>query len=351
MPEANKLDRLRRKSVRVEIVDAVPMNRKLRAAAGVFLALNLCFPLGSPGWAQNYPTAPMRIISPYPPGGGTDILARAIGQKLTERFGQPVVVENRGGANGTIGAAVAAKAPPDGHTMLIVAAGYAAGSSLYRNLPYDQTRDLTPVSHLASGPLVLVVHPSLPARSIKELVALAKARPGELNVGSSGTGSLPHLSAELFGSMSGIKLIHIPYKGPGAALIDVLGGQVPVYFMNILGSLPLVKAGRLRALGVTSLHRSPIAPDLPTIAETGLPGFDMTNWYGMMVPAATSREVIGKLQQEVARIMVLPELKDLLAAGGMTVVASTAERFAEFLSSETKKYARIIQAAGVKPEQ
>ena len=350
MSDANEQDGLRRKSMRIGIAAAVPPNRNLRAAAGVFLALNLCVPLGSPGWAQTFPTAPMRIISPYPPGGGTDILGRAIGQKLTERFGQPVVVENRGGANGTIGAGIAAKAPPDGHTLLIVAAGYAAGSSLYKNLPYDQTRDLTAVSHLASGPLVLVVHPSLPVRSVKELVALAKARPGELNVGSSGTGSLPHLSAELFGSMSGIKLVHIPYKGPGAALIDVLGGQVPVYFMNILGSLPLVKAGKLRALGVTSPQRSTIAPDLPTIAETGLPGFDMTNWYGMMVPGATPREVIGKLQQEVARILGLPELRDVLAAGGMTVVASTAERFTEFLASETTKYARIIQIAGVKPE-
>ncbi|MBI2225939.1 MAG: tripartite tricarboxylate transporter substrate binding protein, partial [Betaproteobacteria bacterium] len=205
------------------------------------------------------------------------------------------------------------------------------------------------VSRLASGPLVLVVHPSVPVRSIKELVALTKARPGEVNVGSSGVGSLPHLSAELFASMSGIKLVHIPYKGAGPGLIGVLSGQVPVYFMNILGSLPQIKAGKLRALGVTSPERTPIAPDLPTIAESGLPGFDMTNWYGMMAPGATPREVIEKLQQEIARIMALPEFKDLLAAGGMTSVASTPEQFAEFLSRETIKYARIIQAAGVKP--
>ena len=316
-------------------------------AVSLFVAVGLCLPVGSTS-AQNYPTGPMRIIVPYPPGGGTDVLGRAIGQKLSERFHQPVVIDNRGGANGTIGAAVAAKAPPDGHTMLIVAAGYASGLSLYRNLPYDQSRDLTSVSRLASGPLVLVVHPSLPARSIKELVALAKARPGEVNVGSSGMGSLPHLSAELFASMSGIKLVHIPYKGAGAGLIDVLSGQVPVYFMNILGSLPQIKAGKLRALGVTSVERTPIAPDLPTIAESGLPGFDMTNWYGMMAPGATPREVIGKLQQEIASIIALPELKDLLTAGGMTGVASTPERFTEFLSRETIKYARIIQAAGVK---
>ena len=300
--------------------------------------------------AQNFPNAPMRIISPYPPGGGTDILARAIGQRLTERFGLAVVVENRAGANGTVGAGIAAKAPPDGHTLVIVAAGYAAGASLYKNLPYDQARDLAPVSQLAAGPLVLVVHPSLPVYSVNELAALARARPGELNAGNSGTGSLPHLSAELFATMSGIKLVHIPYKGPGLALIDVMSGQVPLYFMNVLGALPLVKAGKLRALGVSSAERSAIAPELPTIAETGLRGFDMTNWYGMLAPGATPKDVIAKLQQEIARIMALPDVKQLMAAGGMTIVASTPPRFTEFLTRESDKYARVIRAAGVKPE-
>lgn len=300
--------------------------------------------------AQNFPNAPVRIISPYPPGGGTDILARSIGQKLTERSGQPAIVDNRAGANGTVGTGVAAKAPPDGHTMVVVAAAYAAGASLYRNLPYDPMRDLAPVSRLAEGPLVLVVHPSLPARSVKELTALAKARPGELNAGNSGTGSLPHLTAELFATMSGVKLVHVPYKGPGAALVDVMSGQVPLYFMNVLGAMPLVKAGKLRALGVSSTERSPIAPELPTIAETGLRGFDMTNWYGLLVPAATPKDVVAKLQQEIVRIMTLPESRKLMAAGGMTVVASTPQQFTEFLTQETAKYARVIQTAGVKPE-
>ena len=303
-----------------------------------------------PASAQTYPSAPVRIISPYPPGGGTDILARAIAQKLTERSGQPAIVDNRAGANGTVGTGVAAKAPPDGHTMVVVAAAYAAGSSLYKNLPYDPMRDLAPVSRLAQGPLVLVVHPSLPARSVKELTALARARPGELNAGNSGTGSLPHLTAELFASMSGVKLVHVPYKGPGAALVDVMSGQVPLYFMNVLGALPLVKAGRLRALGVSSAERSPIAPELPTIAETGLPGFDMTNWYGLLVPAATPRDVVARLQQEIARIMTLPDTQQLMTAGGMTVVASNPQQFSEFLKRETAKYARVIQAAGVKGE-
>src|SRR6185369_12931439 len=298
--------------------------------------------------AQTYPSGPLRIVSPYPPGGGTDILSRTIGQKLNERLGQPVVVDNRAGANGTLGAALVAKAPPDGQTMLIVPAGYAANPALYKSLPYDQSRDLAPVSHLASGPLVLVVHPSLPAKSVKELIALAKSRPGEINVGSAGNGSLPHLCAELFNAEGKVKLTHIPYKGSGTAIVDVMSGRVPVYFMNVLQSLPLIKSGKLRALGVTSPQRTAIAPQLPAIAEAGLPGFDMTNWYGMLVPAATPRDVIDKLQQETARVLNLPELKERLAGEGMTVVASTPEQFAAFLARETAKYNRIIQAAGIK---
>jgi tripartite-type tricarboxylate transporter receptor subunit TctC len=314
------------------------------------LAALACACVTSAVFAQNYPTGPMRIISPYPPGGGTDVLARVIGQKLNEKFGQNVIVENRPGANGTVGAGVAAKSPPDGHTMVLVAAGYAAGASLYKNLPYDQTKDLAPVTCLASGPLVLVVHPSLPVRSTREFVAFAKSRPGQLNVGNSGTGSLPHLTAELLGSMSGIKLVHIPYKGPGAALIDVLSGQVPVYFMNVIGALPLVKANKLRALGVSSSVRSPIAPELPTIAEAGLDGFDMTNWYGVLVPSGTPRDVVAKLQQEVARAMNLDDTKDLMARSGMRVIASTPQQFAEFLSREMVKYERVIKLARIKEE-
>jgi tripartite-type tricarboxylate transporter receptor subunit TctC len=270
---------------------------------------------------------------------------------LNEAVKQPVIVENRAGANGTIGAAFVAKAPADGQTMLIVPAGYAANPALYNSLPYDQSRDLSPVSHLASGPLVLVVHPSLPAKSVKELIALAKSRPGAINVGSAGTGSLPHLSAELFNMTSGAKLTHIPYKGSGAAIIDVLSGQVPVYFMNILQSLSLIKSGKLRALGVTSPQRSAIAPDLPAIAQAGLPEFDMTNWYGLLVTGGTPRDIMTKLQQEVARILNTPELKERLAGDGMTVVASTPEQFVQFLARETIKFNRIIEAAGIKNSQ
>ena len=298
--------------------------------------------------AQNYPNGPLRIVSPYPPGGGTDILARTLGQKLNERFNQPAVVENRSGANGTVGAAFVAKSAPDGHTMLVVPAGYAANPSLYKNLPFDQARELAAVSLIASGPLVLVVHPSLPVKSVKELIALAKAQPGALNIGSAGNGSLPHLSAELFNTMAGIKIVHIPFKGSGAAVIDVLSGQVPIYFMNVLQSLPMIKSGKLRPLGVSSPQRSAIAPDLPSIAEAGLKGFDMTNWYGLLVQGATPRDTINKLQQEVTRILNLPELKERLAGEGMTVVGSTAEQFVEFLARETAKVNRIIQTAGIK---
>ncbi len=323
--------------------------RALLSAISVATVLALSAPPGA--FAQTgYPAGTIRIVSPYPPGGGTDILSRVIGQKLNENLKQPVVVENRAGANGTIGAAYVAKSAPDGLTMLVVPAGYAANPALYKSLPYDQARDLAPVSHLASGPLVLVVHPSLPTKSIREFIALAKSRPGEINVGSAGNGSLPHLCAELFNSAAGVKLTHIPYKGSGAAIVDVLGGQVPVYFMNILQSLPLIKAGKLRALGVTSPQRSAIAPELPAIAQD-VPGFDMTNWYGLLVAGGTPREIIGKLQQEVARVLNLPELKERLAGEGMTVVASTPAVFVEFLAGETAKYNRIIQAAGIKNSQ
>jgi len=298
--------------------------------------------------AQNYPSGPLRIVVPFVPGGGTDILSRIIAQRLNEAWGQPVVVDNRPGAGGTLGTALVAKAAGDGHTILVTPAGYAAHGSLYKSLPFNPERDLAPVSRLASGPLVLIVHPSLPANSVKGLIALAKKHPGEINFGSAGSGTLPHLSAELFNSTSGIRMVHIPYKGAGAAVTDVLAGRVPVYFMNILQCLPLIKAGKLRALGVTTPERTPIAPEIPAIAEAGLTGYDMTNWYGMLVPAKTPREVIARLNAEVARILRLPELRGRLADDGMTVVASTPEEFSGFLTREIAKLARVIDAAGIK---
>jgi len=297
--------------------------------------------------ATALPQGTMRIIVPYSPGGGTDILARAIAQQLGELLHRSVIVDNRVGANGTIGAAYVARSPPDGLTMLLVPAGYAANPALYQSLPYDQAKDLAPVTLLASGPLVLVVHPSLPVKSVKELIALAKSQPGQLNVGNAGIGSLPHLSAELFNVSAGVKLVSVPYKGAGPALVDVLGGRVQVYFMNILQCLPLIKDGKLRGLGVTSPQPSPIAPDIPPIAAT-VPGFDMTNWYGMLVPAATPSETVHVLQGALSSVLTQPDIKQKMYNEGMTVVASTPEQFTTFLARETAKYNRVIESAGIK---
>jgi tripartite-type tricarboxylate transporter receptor subunit TctC len=322
------------------------MRMSRRSALGALVA---CAATSIPGYAQ-ISNGMVRIVSPYEPGGGTDILARLLAKQLGEHSKHSVIVDNRPGANGTIGSAYVARSAPDGQTLLIVPAGYAANSSLYAHLPYDPVRDLAPVSLMASGPLVLVVYPGLPVHNVRELIALAKAKPGVLNVGSAGRGSLPYLCAELFNMQAGVKIADIPYKGAGAAVTDLLSGQVPVYFMNILQSLPLIKAGKLRALGVTSPERSPIAPELPTISESGLPGFDMTNWYGLLVQGGTPKDTIQKLQVEIARILNMPAIREQLAGQGMTSVASTPERFATFLEAETTKYARIIRATGLKQD-
>src|SRR5258705_11077869 len=322
------------------------MSKRLCAAGGLSLSLAL---VSGAARAQDYPSGPLRIVVPFQAGGSTDMVARTLAQKLKDRFNQPVVVENRAGANGTIGAALVAKSPADGHTMLLVQSGFVSNPILMRNLPYDQARDLAPVSSLASGPMVLVVHPSLPAKSVRELIAFAKSRPGELNFGSPGSGSLSDLCAELFDSMAGVRMTHVPYKGSGGALADVLAGRVPVYHMNLVLALPFLKDGRLRALGVTSARRSPIAPELPTLDEAGLPGYELTTWYGLFVQGATPRPAIAKLQREVAQILDQAEMKERIAADGMTVVASTPDDFAGFLKRENEKYVRIIEAAGIKP--
>ena len=267
---------------------------KVAAALLVTIAVAAALPVR----AQQYPSGPIRIVVPFTPGGGTDILARMIGQKLTEAWGQPVVVENRAGASGTIGAAFVAKAPPDGHTALIVPAGYAATRPSTSSSHTITRATSRPYRMLASGPLMLVVHPSLPVKSIKELIAFCRSAPGRNQLRLPGAGALPHLSAELFNAMSGIEARRtFPYKGAGAAVTDVLAGRIPIYFMNILQSLTFVRTGRLRALGVTTPQRTPIAPEIPAIAESGLTGFDMTNWYGLLVPAATPRASLTKLQQ------------------------------------------------------
>lgn len=294
-----------------------------------------------------FPPGVMKVVVPYEAGGGTDIFGRTLAQRLGEVLQRNVIVENKQGANGTVGTAFVARAPADGLTMLVVPAGYAANPAMYRSLPYDQARDLAPVTMLASGPLVLVVHPSLPVRSVRELVAYEKSRPGTLNAGNAGIGSLPHLCCELFNSLAQTKFTSIPYKGAGPAAADLLANRVSVYFMNILQALPLVKDGRLRALGVTSLKPSPIAPDIPPVAEQ-LPNFDMDNWYGLLVPAGVKPDTVRGLQRAVAQALNDEATRRKLHDNGADVVASTPEEFAAFLVRETAKYSRVIDFAGIR---
>jgi tripartite-type tricarboxylate transporter receptor subunit TctC len=293
--------------------------------------------------------SPIHIISPYLPGGGTDSFARAIGQKITAQWGMPVVVENRSGANATIGAAFVAQSKADGNTLLVVATGYASGASLYKNLPYDQKHDLSGVARLASGPLVLVVHPSLPVKDVNELVEYARARPGQLSYASAGVGSLPHLCGELLCATAKIKMTHVPYKGPGASLADVLSGRVPVYFNAIFACLPLVKSGKLRALAVTTPESSSFAPGVPPLAKFGMPDFDMTNWYGLLAPSHTPAAVIAKLNGAVNHALQSPELEELAAASGMTIAAQSPAQFDEFLQREFAKYEKLIRSVGISP--
>ena len=296
--------------------------------------------------AQTYPSGPLRLVVPFPPGGGTDIMARAFAQKLSEAWIQPVVVENRGGANGTIGAAAVAKAPPDGHTLLVVPSGFAVNPSIYK-LPFDSLKDLAPVTQLASGPLVLISHNSFPPTTLKQLIAFVKAHPRDINYGSSGNGSPPHLATELLKLMTGISMQHVPYKGAGPAAVALMSGEIPIYFMSALQSVPHVKAKRARALGVTSEKRFAPLPDVPTMAEGGVPGYVYTNWYGLLVQGGTPRPTVDKLQNEAARILHQPELKERLAGEGATVVASSPDQFTAFLRQQIEQAARIVKASGM----
>jgi tripartite-type tricarboxylate transporter receptor subunit TctC len=313
----------------------------------VTLLIAMVFSIVPQAHAQSYPRSPLKIVVPFPPGGGTDLLARLLGQKLNENWGQPVVTDNRAGANGTIGAAIVAKSSPDGYTLLLVPSGFAVNPSMYRKLPYSTEKDFAPITQLAASPLLVLVHPSLPAMSIKELIALAKARPGQINYASSGNGSPPHLATEHFKTMAGVNMVHIPYKGGGPAMVDLLAGQVSVYFNAILQALPYAKGGKLRPLAVTSPKRFPAIPQTPTIAETGLPGYEMTNWYGLLAPAGTPKDIVTKINTEVAKILNHPEVKDRLAADGAIVVGSTPEQFTVFLQQEIAKFAKIVKASGM----
>ena len=297
--------------------------------------------------AQSYPVKQIRFVVPFPPGGPADILSRTIGQSLAETWAQQVVIDNRAGAGGNIGAEIVAKAPPDGYTMLMGFVGtHAINSSLYRTLPFDAVKDFEPVALVAMVTIILVVHPSLPVKSVKELIALAKAHPGELSFGSPGNGTPQHLAGELFNTMTSVKMVHVPYKGAVPALTDLLGGRLSMIFSSMPPALPHVQSGKLRALGVTSATRSPAAPDVPTIAQSGLKGYEVINWYGVLVPAKTPKEIVGKLNGEVVRIMNLPAVKERLAAQGAETYTSTPEKFADMIRTETEKWAKVVKFSG-----
>ncbi len=301
--------------------------------------------------ADAYPAKPIRFVVAFPPGGGTDIIARSIAQKLAERFAQQVVVDNRPGAGGNIGTDIVAKSAPDGYTILMGSAGpLAINASLFAEMPFDPIKDLAPVTLAASTPNVLVVHPSLPARTVKELIALARARPGEINFASSGHGTPAHLAGELFNSMAGVKLVHVPYKGAAPALADLLGGQVQLMFSTMPPALPHVKDGKLRALAVTSRKRSPAAPDLPTLDEAALAGFEANTWHGVVVPAGTPVPIIARLNREIVAILHLPEVVERLSGQGAEAVGSTPAEFAAYIGSESVKWAKVVRESGAKAE-
>jgi tripartite-type tricarboxylate transporter receptor subunit TctC len=299
--------------------------------------------------ATDYPTKPVRFVVVYPPGGGIDILARAIGQKLTEAWGHPFITDNRPGAGTTIASTIVAKAPPDGYTLLMTDVSYSVAPTLYGSaLPYDPIKDFAPVILLNLVTDVLVIHPSLPANNIKELIAYAKANPGKVLYASAGNGTLNHLAPEMLKSMAGIDLVHVPYKGAVAALSDVISGRSLMYIGAAVTTVPHVKSGRLRALAITGKKRSNVLPDLPTMAEQGLPDYDVSAWYGMLAPAGTPRPVIDKLNAEVKKAMQTPDIQQRLAAEGSEAVAGTPEQFASFIKAEIAKWGKAVKSANAK---
>lgn len=326
---------------------------RFRLLAGCFLligAVGAWAQTTSTGSGQAYPVKTVRIVVGFSPGGSTDITARIIAQKMTEAWRQQVVVENRTGAGGNIAADAVAKAPPDGYTLLLATTGVmAVNHRLYRTLTYDAIRDFAPITQIGSLPLILIVHPSLPVKSVKDLVALAKAKPGQLSYASSGVGGTTHMTGEIFRMLAGVDLVHIPYKGSGQAMVDLIGGQVPVAFDQVTSSIAHVESGKLRALAVTSAKRFASVPNLPTMAEAGVPGYEAVSWNGLSAPAATPREIINRIQTEVARVIQLPDIKERFFKDGIEGIGSTPEQFAAHIRSERTKWEKVIDAAGIKP--
>ena len=297
-----------------------------------------------------YPAKPIRMIVPYPPGGPVDIIARPVAQKLTEAWAQPAILDARPGGGATIGSDLVAKAPPDGYTLLLTTAQHVINPAVYPKLPFDTARDFAAVSMLVAAPLILVTHPSLPVKNVRELVALARARPGQLLYGSAGNGSAFHMAGELFKLMAQVDMTHVPYKGGAPATADLVGGHVSLVFNSIVVAIPHVQSGRIRALGVTTAKRSSLVPELPTMAETGLPGYDVETWYGALAPAATPRDIVEKLSAEIDRILKQPDLRERMRAQGAEVRGGKPEDFAARITGDIAKWAKVIKAAGIKGE-
>jgi tripartite-type tricarboxylate transporter receptor subunit TctC len=304
-----------------------------------------------PALVQGWPTRPVRFLVPFAAGAGiNDIMARLVGQHLGAGLGQPVVIENRAGAGGIAGTEAAAKAAPDGYTFLMTNVSLVTSAFLYSKLPYDPQKDFVPVTLVATSPLMLVVHPSVAANSVQELVAFAKANPGKLTFGSGGVGSTPHLSVELFKSAAGFDAVHVPYKGGAPALNDLVGGQISFMIENVPGTMPFVKAGKLRALAITSAERSPLEPALATMAESGVPGYEVVGWQGLFAVAGTPREIVARLHSEVAKALQRPEVRERLAALGAEPVGSTPEEFGAFVRAENARWGRVIREKGIRSE-
>jgi tripartite-type tricarboxylate transporter receptor subunit TctC len=304
---------------------------------------------GAPAWAQAYPTKPVRLVLPYPPGGGSDIIARPLAQRLTESLGQQVVVDNRGGGGGNIGMEHVAKSAPDGYTIVMaLTAQLAVNVSLYKKLPYDPVKDFAPITLFAQGPYVLVVHPSVPVKNVKELVALARKRPNELAYASSGNGSGGHLAAELLNSMTGIKMLHVPYKGGGPALVDLIAGQVQVLFGTWASGRGHIQSGRMRALAVSTAKRPQSIPDIPTVAESGVPGYDAGVWYAVLAPTGTPRDLVDRLNRELIGVLKRPDYSRLLLEAAIDPVGSTPEELAAYIRSEIGKWAKVVKDANVR---
>ena len=303
-----------------------------------------------PAAAQTYPNRPIRLVVPSSPGGGTDITGRIVANKLSEQLGQQVVVDNRAGAGTIIGIEIVAKAPPDGYTLLMGLSTLAINPSMYAKLPYDALRDLAPISLAVLSPNILTVHPSVPAKTVKEFIALAKAKPGTITFGSAGQATSPHLSGELLKVLAKIDIVHVPFKGSGQSVISSISGEIAANFPSVPTAIPYIKAGKLRGLGVTMAKRTAALPDVPSIAEAGVPGYEATQWFGMLAPAGTPRPIIDRLNHEMVKLLKSPEVRDRLIADGTDPTPTTPEEFGAYIKSETEKWTKVIKAAGIKPQ-